>query len=121
MDIAFGNCISIGGFRYALILVDRATRYNWSFGLKDLTSTSIISALCLFKASAGSLGRCFYWDCNLKLFGSAASKYLIYGLSKVVSAPAKRQSANGLVGSHWKVMVHMACAYLTEKHKPQSF
>ncbi len=36
MDIAFGDCISIGGFCYALILVDHATRYNWSFGLKDL-------------------------------------------------------------------------------------
>jgi hypothetical protein len=57
MDIAFGDCISIGSFCYALILVDRATWYNWSFGLKDLTSASIILvlALCLFKASAGSL------------------------------------------------------------------
>jgi len=25
MDIAFGDCLSVGGFRYALILVDRAT------------------------------------------------------------------------------------------------
>jgi hypothetical protein len=25
VDIAFGDCLSIGGFRYALILVDRAT------------------------------------------------------------------------------------------------
>ncbi len=100
MDIAFGDCVSIGGFRYALILVDRTTRYNWSFGLKDLTSANIISALRLFKASAGSLARCFYWDCDLKLFGSAVSKYLIDSLLKVVSAPAKRQSANGLIESH---------------------
>jgi hypothetical protein len=27
MDIAFGDCVSVGGYRYALILVDRATRY----------------------------------------------------------------------------------------------
>ncbi len=32
MDIAFGDCLSVGSFRYALILVDRATRYNWAFG-----------------------------------------------------------------------------------------
>jgi hypothetical protein len=39
----------------------------------------------------------------------------------VVAAPAKRQSSNGLVESHWKVMVHMARAYLTEKQMPQAF
>ena len=29
LDIAFGDCVSVGGFRYALILVDHATCYNW--------------------------------------------------------------------------------------------
>jgi hypothetical protein len=96
-------------------------RYNWTFGLKDLSSLSIISALHLFRASAGSLARCFYLDCDLKLFGSALSEYLINGSSKVVSAPAKRQSANGLMESHWKVMIHMAHAYLTKKQMPRTF
>jgi hypothetical protein len=100
MDIAFGNCVSVGGFHYTLVLVDRATRYTWNFGLKSLSSADIISALCLFRAAAGSLARCFYCDCDLKLFGSAVSEYLIDGQSKVVAAPAKRQSANGLVESH---------------------
>jgi hypothetical protein len=121
MDIAFGDCISVGGFCYALILVDRATRYNWTFGLKDLTLASIISALRLFKASAGSLARTFYSDCNLKLFGTAVNEFFMSDSSKVVSAPAKRQSANDLVESHWKVMVHMAWAYLTKKQMPQAF
>jgi hypothetical protein len=67
------------------------------------------------------------------LFGLAVSKYLIDGHSKVIDAAekrqfanklvesskvvatlAKRQSTNGLVELHWKVMVHMACAYLTK-------
>jgi hypothetical protein len=122
VDIAFVDCVSLGGFRYALILVDRATCYNWTFGLKDLSSASIISALCLFRASAGSLAHCFYSDCNLKPFGSAVREYLINGLSRVVSASAKRQSVNGLlVESHWKVMVHMACANLTKKQMPRTF
>jgi hypothetical protein len=121
VDIAFGDCISVGGFRYALILVDQATHYNWTFGLKDLSSLSIISVLRLFWASAGSLACCFYLDCDLKLLGSAVSEYLINGLLKVVLAPAKRQSANGLVESQWKVMVHMACAHLTKKQMPRTF
>ncbi len=36
VDITFGDCVSIGGFKYALIFVDHATRYNWTFGLKLL-------------------------------------------------------------------------------------
>ena len=121
MDIAFGDCVSVGGYRYALILVDRATRYNWAFGLKTLSSSCIFSALRLFRAAAGSLAQCFYCDCDPKLFGTAISKYLIDNSSKVVAAPAKCQSSNGLVESHWKIMVHMAWAYLTEKQMPRLF
>jgi hypothetical protein len=111
MDIAFGNCLAIGGFQYALILVDRGTQYNWTLGLKSLSSDCILLALCLFWAAAGSLAQCFYCDCDTKLFRTAISKYLIDNDSKIVAAPAKHQLSNGLVESHWKVMVHMACAY----------
>ena len=121
MDIAFGDCVAVGGYRYTLVLVDRATRYNWNFGLKTLSASDILSALRLFRAAAGRLARCFYTDCDLKLFGTAISEYLIDNDSKVVAAPAKRQSSNGLVESHWKVMVHMARAYLTEKQMPRVF
>ncbi len=121
MDIAYGDCLSIGGFRYAFILVDRATYYNWTFGLKSLSSDCILSALRLFCAAAGSLARCLYCDCDAKLFGTAISEYLIDNTSKIVSAPAKCQSTNGLVKSHWKIMVHMARAYLTEKQMPWSY
>jgi hypothetical protein len=61
----------VGGFCYALILVDRATRYNWVYGLKDFLSDSILSALRYFKADAGSYACCFHLDCNAKLFGRA--------------------------------------------------
>jgi hypothetical protein len=134
MDITFGGCVSVGGYPYALILVNRATQFNWTFGLKTLSSVDIISALCLFRAATGLLARCFYLDCDLKLFGLVVSKYLINGQSKavatldlidnqskVVTAPEKRQSANGLVELHWKVMVHMACAYLTKKQMTCTF
>ncbi len=67
VDIAFGDCIAPGGFHYALIFVDHATRYNWVFGLKDLSSDSILSAFCLFWGDAGLYSRC---DCDAKLFGT---------------------------------------------------
>jgi hypothetical protein len=71
--------------------------------------------LCLLWAAAGFLARCFYCDCDTKLFGMAISEYLINNDSKITAAPAKRQLSSGLVSCYWKVMVHMACAYLTEK------
>ncbi len=55
VDIVFGDCVLVGGFQYALILVDWATRYNWTFGLKDLSSVSILGAFCLFVLLRGCL------------------------------------------------------------------
>ncbi len=115
MDIAFGDCLSVGGSRYALILVDCATWYNWAFGHKNLMLDAILAAIRLFRAAAGSLAKYFYCDCDLKLFGTVISEYLIDNNYKVVAAPAKHKSSNGLVKSHWKIMVHMGCTYLTIK------
>ena len=121
MDIASRDCVSVGGYRYALILVDRATCYNWTFGLNTLSSSDIISALRLFRVSAGRLARTFYCDCIRKLFGSAVSEYLIDADSKVITTPAKRQSSNGLVKAHWKTMVHTERVYIAEKQMPRTF
>ncbi len=113
INIAFGDCVAPGGYRYALIFVDRATRYNWVFGLNDLSSDSILSAFCLFWGDAGSYARCFWSDCNAKLFGTKIHKYLLDNNSNIIATAAGRQSGNGLVKSHWRVMVHMSRAYLT--------
>jgi hypothetical protein len=51
LDIAFGDCVSVGGFCYALVLVGRATRYNWVYGLKELSADSILLAFRNFKAA----------------------------------------------------------------------
>jgi hypothetical protein len=63
----------------------------------------------------------FWSDCDTKLFRSKIREHLLDNASNIVAAAAGRQSANGLVESHWKVMVHMARAYLTEKQMPRSF
>ena len=104
-----------GVLHYALILVDQATCYTWVYGMKDLSSDSILLALCNFKADTGSYARCFRSDCDAKLFGKRIRDHLIDNNSNIVAAAAGRQLANGLVESHWKTMVHMSRAYLTEK------
>jgi hypothetical protein len=38
MDIVFRDCFSVSSFKYAIILVDCAIQYNWTFGLRSLSS-----------------------------------------------------------------------------------
>jgi len=121
VDIAFGDCMSVGGYKYALIFVDCATQFNWCFGLKSLHHDGIIAAFMAFQAEAGNIARQFPCDCDEKLFGSHIRSFLHLESSSIIASPAGRQSANGLVESHWKIMVHMSRAYLTEKQMPRSF
>ena len=55
MDIVYGDFVSKLGFRYGLLLIDRATKYIWFYGLKSLSSDNIIAALEQFQADAGGL------------------------------------------------------------------
>ncbi len=67
------------------------------------------------------LARQFCCNCNEKLFGSHIHSFLHLERSSIMSSPAGCQSANGLVKSHWKIMVHMSHVYLMEKQMPCSF
>ncbi|EJK48458.1 hypothetical protein THAOC_32741, partial [Thalassiosira oceanica] len=114
MDIVFGDVISKLGYRYALLLVDRATKYIWVYGVKSLTAVNIIAALEEFRADAGGLPKQFRCDCDQKLLGGNARRWIYRNNSKVIGAPAGRQSANGLVERAWQTMCSMARAYLTD-------
>ena len=48
LNIAFGDVMSVGGFKYALIFVDKVARFNWCFGLKSLSHDNIIAAFLAF-------------------------------------------------------------------------
>ena len=119
--MAFGDCMSIGGYKYALIFVDRATRFNWCFGLKSLHHDDIIAGFMVFLVEMGSLAHQFRCDCDEKLFGSHIQSFLHLERLLIVATLAGRQSANGLIESHWKIMVHMSHTYLIGKQLPRSF
>ncbi len=101
--------------------MDRATQYNWCFGLKLLHHDDITAAFLAFCAESGNFTSQFCCNCNKKFFGSHIRSFLHLEHSSIVSDPAGCQSANGIVESHWKIMVYMSRAYLTEKQKPRSF
>eukprot|EP00956_Cyclotella_meneghiniana_P012602 scaffold17913_cov36-Cyclotella_meneghiniana.AAC.1 len=120
LDIVFGDCLSLGGYRYALILVDVATRFTWIYGMQTVSSADIIFALECFKADAGAYPKTFRADFDQKLIGGAALRH-INKHSRIIAAPARRQSSNGLVESTWKTVVRMARAYITEKQVSREF
>ena len=100
IDIAFGDCLSIGGYKYALIFVDPATCYNWCFGLKSLHHDDIIAGFMTFRAETGGLACQFRCDCDEKLFGRHICFFLHLERLSFAASPAGCQSANGLVESH---------------------
>ncbi len=59
VNIAFGNCVSVRGFKFALIFIDRATRYDWTFGLKLLQHCNVRAAFLAFRDKAGAFARQF--------------------------------------------------------------
>jgi hypothetical protein len=67
MDIVFGDCLSLGNYRYALVLVDVATRYCWLYGMQALTSNEIISCLVQFQVAAGGMAKTVLSDFDQKL------------------------------------------------------
>lgn len=115
MDIVFGDCLGLGGYRYALLLVDVATRYYWIFGMQALTFNEIISSLEQFVLAAGDVPQCFHTDFDKKLIGGKALRWILEHKSRAIASPSQCQSSNGLVERTWQSLVRMARAFITEK------
>ncbi len=113
--------MSVNGLKYALIFVDRATRFNWCFGPGSLHHNDILSAFLAFQSEAGRLAKQFFCDCAEKLSGSNICSFLYLEQSSIIASPVGWQSANGPVEFHWKIMLHMLRAYLMEKQMPRMF
>jgi hypothetical protein len=45
MDIGFGDGISPGGHRYCLVVADAGSKMCWTYGLRDLSGSTIADAL----------------------------------------------------------------------------
>jgi len=121
MDIVYGDSVGLHGYRYALLIVDVATRYSWIYGLTSLAGGSIVDALEMFRAEAGRLPRRFHSDFDKKLIGGKALRYILQNNSRIIAANAGRQSSNGLVERTWRTIVEMARAYMTEKQVSRDY
>ena len=94
--------------------MDVATRYCWLYGMSSLSSTSIVSALELFKADAGRPPHRFHSNFDSKLIGGNALQWILSNGSNIIAAPAERQSLNGLAELTWRNIIQMAREFITE-------
>ena len=88
MDIVYGYYLSLGGFRYALHIVNVATPYCWHVGLHSLTSQYIIATLEAFYADTSGLPRKFHTEFDRKLMGGAALRWISTNKSKIIPSNA---------------------------------
>ena len=121
MDIVFGDCVALGGYRYVLLLVDVATRYCWLYGMSSLSSTSITSALEQFKSDAGRLTHRFNSDFDRKLIGGNYLGWILSNGSNTIAAPAGCQSLNGLEELTWRNLTQMSREFITDKQVGREF
>ena len=42
LDIVYGDCVALGGYRYALLIVDVSTRYCWVYGMQSTTGSAVV-------------------------------------------------------------------------------
>eukprot|EP00957_Ditylum_brightwellii_P208397 15357231-Ditylum_brightwellii.AAC.1 len=76
-DIVYGLGTAIGGYRYALWLVDRATRYVFEYPLKTLQEDELLKAIQLFRRDCGGrLPSRMIADRDFKLIRGKMAKFL---------------------------------------------
>ena len=62
MDIAYGDVVAPVGIKFALIVVDRKTRYAYVLPLRNCQSSTIVQALQQLHLVAGKLSTTPYTD-----------------------------------------------------------
>eukprot|EP00957_Ditylum_brightwellii_P016299 1225853-Ditylum_brightwellii.AAC.1 len=76
-DIVYSSGTAIGGYRYALWLVDRATQYVFEYPLKTLQEDELLKAIRLFQQDCGGqLPSRMIADRDFKLIGGKMADFL---------------------------------------------
>ena len=105
MNIGHGDCVSVGGARYCVLLVDRTSRNARLNGLKSLNHEELIHVMQQFHVDAGPLPDRLYTDFEKR---DKTEQFLLEIACKVRAAPGGRQNQNGLVERAWQSIVNMA-------------
>ena len=120
MDIGYGPCASIGGYRYTLLLVDKSTRFKFIYGLTNLKD-SLQQAFKKFFLHCGSKPKLVRCDFDPKFMGKHVQKLFQDEKIQLQAAPPRRQHQNGLVERHWASLVKTARTWLTSSLLPTKY
>ena len=120
MDILYGSATAHGQIKYALYLIDRATRYKSIYPIKDL-STDILPAIQLFCNEMQTIPSQFICDCDQRLFSSEIQNWLTTNNSRINSAPEAKQRQNGLAEGTWRTILRMARGWIASSLLPPTF
>jgi len=120
MDIIFGSGKAIGGAKYALFLVDRATRHKFIYPLQNLTE-DILSSLKLFTKEIGRQPKLIRTDFDHKLIGQKTLALFADQRTTIESAPPDQQNENGLCERNWRSILRMSRSWLASALLPSEF
>ena len=120
VDIGYGCQAGIAGIKYALFIVDRATRYKFVYPIKSLEN-DVLTAFKLLVRDMGFAPKRIITDFDYKLMGQKISDYFNEFHTVIECAPPRHQHKNGLVERNWRTVVRMARSWLTAALLPSSF
>ena len=76
MDIGYGEGVSVGGYKYVLILVDQCTTNSFLYGMHGCSDADVCEALWKFFIDAGGFPRTIQCDFDPWLIGGKAAQLL---------------------------------------------
>ena len=114
LDIWYGGCVALGGHCYILTLINRYTRYVWTYGKREISGAYVIQYLQEFRLDAVRLPSKFYTYFENRIIQEASRKWLLDNGSKIGAAPAGRQSQNVLVEIKF-IILEIRFSYFTDK------
>ena len=120
LDIIYGSGTAIQGIKYALFVVDRATRHKFIYPLKSL-KTDVIPAIDQLIKDIGKPPKILRSDFDHKLLGAKVQHYFKDKETILESASPDRQNENGLCERNWRTILSMSRNWLASALLPSEF
>ena len=97
IEIIFGDCISLGGFRKKRLLVEVTTRSYWIYGIKTTISKDVINTLEQLQEDIGGLPQQLHSNVYGKCIININLRWININHSYIIAAPEGEKISNGLV------------------------
>ena len=111
MDILYGSATAHGQVKYALYLIDCATRYKAIYPIQDL-STDILPSIKQYCNDIRTIPQQFICDFQ---------QWLTDNHSRINSAPEGKQRQNGLAKATWRTILRMARGWIASPRLPPTY